>query len=193
MKISFRQVNPKFDDPRLDKELAAALKILGASDTAVAKRTLRAITSGRVKVDGLNDFTRKDFRHVAKDLHLRLQDYARLHDGRTHAAKAIARDMEGWAWDDRVYVAGGIGARRLASRLVHEVTHVLNRSEEHYRGAKQILLEEYRSFYAEKLFAGVEMTPARAKRLKAYVISLYELKGVTPADVPDVPPDRKAT
>jgi len=36
---------------------------------------------------------------------------------------------------------------------VHEVNHVLNKSEEHYRGEKQELLEEYRAFYVEALFA----------------------------------------
>jgi hypothetical protein len=186
----FQEVDARHQDSRLRRELEAALQVLAHSNTAVARRTLRALTSGRVKVDGFSDFTRRDFRHVAKDLHLRLKDYARLRDPDSKPAREIARDLEGYEWDDRVYVAGGVGARRLASRLVHEVTHVLNRSEEHYRGPKEILLEEYRSFYAEKLFARVEMTPARARHLKQYVIRLYALKGVTPDDVPDVPPSR---
>jgi hypothetical protein len=102
--------------------------------------------------------------------------------------RAITASLAGYMWDDRVYVAPQMEPADIARALVHEVNHVLNESEEHYRGEKATLIEEYRAFYAEELFIGTDMTPARCKALKERVIADYLLKDVTPDDVPDVPP-----
>jgi hypothetical protein len=72
------------------------------------------------------------------------------------------------------------------------VNHVLNESEEHYRGDKAILAEEYRAFYAEALYAAQmkgrrKLSAEECKDIKEGVIHDYGLKNVTPADVPDVP------
>src|SRR5688572_27653706 len=188
----FREVNPKISDIGFRKYIQRGLEQLAKSDTPEARRTLKAITSGSVKVDLLSDLTASDFRHMRKDLpELRKADFPKLHDARSKGFRTIAAALNGYMWDDRVYVHGNMSAKKLASILVHEVTHVLNRSEENYRSAKAVLLEEYRSFYAEKRFAGVEMTPERCRALKQYVIRTYELKGVTPADVPDLPLPRR--
>lgn len=188
----FEEVDPAHSDPAFRRYIASALKLLQKSDVPEAKRTLQAINSGRVKVDLFSDLTAKDFRHMTKDmkgtLNLVPADRARLHRSNSKAFTGISRTLNGYMWDDRVYVHRDLSARKLASTLVHEVTHVLNRSEENYRSPKAALLEEYRSFYAERRFAGVEMTPARCRTLKQYIIREYELKGVTPDDVPDVPP-----
>ena len=187
----FREVNPKVSDAGFRRYIQRGLEQLKKSDTPEAKRTLAAITSGKVKVDLFSDLTARDFRHMRKDLpELRKADFAKLHDAKSKGFRAIATALNGYMWDDRVYVHRDLSAKKLASTLVHEVTHVLNKSEENYRGAKNALLEEYRSFYAEKRFAGVDMTPARCKALKQYIIREYELKGVTPDDVPDRPPSR---
>lgn len=175
-------MNPRASDPAFRRYIEAGLKALAASPADEAKRTLRAITSGRVKVDRFPDLTAGDLRHVRKDL--------KLHDSRAKVFREMSRQLNGYMWDDRVYVHRDLSPAKLASTLVHEVTHVLNRSEEHYRSPKSVLLEEYRSFYAEQRFAGVEMTPARCRALKQYVIREYQLKGVTPEDVPDQPPSR---
>ena len=90
--------------------------------------------------------------------------------------------------DDRIYVARGLTPTKLASTLVHEVNHFINKSEEHYRGPTQGLLEEYRSFYVEKLFAGVTMTPARCKALKEEVAREYGFTKAHLERIPDVPP-----
>lgn len=186
-------MKPQRSDPAFRRYLERGLEQLRASRGREARYTLAALTSGRVKVDAFSDLTARDFRHLRRDLaaqKLRPDDYRRLHDPRSRALRAISGAINGYMWDDRVYVHRQLSPKKLASTLVHEVTHVLNRSEERYRTPRSILLEEYRSFYAEKRFLGVEMTAARCRALKAWVIREYGLSGVTPADVPDLPPSR---
>jgi hypothetical protein len=80
-------------------------------------------------------------------------------------------------------------AQGLASTLVHEVNHILNESEENYRGDRSILCEEYRAFYAEAAFRGEDASdPDVCRRIKQGVIEDYGLEGVTPDDVPGIPP-----
>lgn len=192
--LAFTEVKPRSSDPAFRRYIARGLEVLAQSDVPEARRTLKAITSGRVKVDVFGDATAADFRHMRKDL-----PEARLKrlDGR--AVERISRSINGYQWDDRIYVHRELSPKRLASLLVHEVTHVLTRAEENYRGPKAALRQEYAAFYAEKRFNGVEMTPQKCRALKRYIIELYELEGVTPEDVPDRPqppvrsPSRAAT
>jgi hypothetical protein len=172
-----------------------ALKLLARSRSTEARRTLAAIGAGHVRVEPLEHLTAADFRRVRRDLlrwniPLRESDFERLRDTRSQGFRAIARTLNGYMWGDRVYVHRDLKPRQLAATLVHEVSHVLNRSASHYRTAKAVLLEEYRAYYAEKRFAGVEMTPRRCLALKRRVIREYQLDGVVPTDVPDVPPSR---
>lgn len=174
-------MNPRRTDAAFKRYIEGGLKALAASDTPEAKRTLKAITSGRVKVDQFGDFTGRDFRHVQKDV----KGVGAKLDARAY--KTVSAALDGYMWDDRVYVHRELSPKRLASVLVHEVTHVLMEAEENYRGPKAALLQEYASFYAEKRFSGVEMTAAQCRALKLEIIRDYELKGVRPEDVPDRP------
>jgi hypothetical protein len=172
-----------------------ALKLLEKSKSAEARRTLKALRAGEVRVDPLEQLTAADFRRVRRDLlrwniPLRESDFARLHDTRSQGFRAIARTLNGYMWGDRVYVHRDLKPRQLAATLVHEVSHVLNQSASHYRTPKAVLLEEYRAYYAEKRFAGLQMTPKRCRALKWRIIREYQLEGLTPQDVPDVPPSR---
>ena len=89
------------------------------------------------------------------------------------------------------YVSKGLSPKALAATLVHEVNHILNRSEEHYRGDAAIFREEYRAFYSEAIFRAEPVDdPDFCRRLKEHVIDLYGLDGVSPDDLPDVPPGK---
>lgn len=180
--LKFSEVKPATTSPAFRRYIEAGLKLLAASDSPEAKRTLKAINGGRVKIDLFSDLTAADFRHMKKDL----PDEKLVRQNR-EAYRAISRNLNGYMWDDRVYVHRELSPKKLAATLVHEVTHVLTKAEENYRGPKAALRQEYAAFYAEKRFLGFEMTPARCLALKRYIIDLYALKGVTPADVPDLP------
>ena len=84
-----------------------------------------------------SDFARvkRDFKKDGVDVH--------RHDGEIDARslRAITNDIAGYMWDDRVYVAPGMDPADIARALVHEVNHVLNESEEHYRSALSTLIE----------------------------------------------------
>jgi hypothetical protein len=192
MEHMFLEVNPARTSSRFRRYVGAALEELKKSDAKNARITHDLIASGRVNLDELSDLTRDDYLRVRRDL-LKAgtdipADHKALDDKRGKAWRAITTDMNGYMWDNRIYVAPGLSPRDLAATLVHEVNHVRNESEQHYRGDKQILLEEYRAFYAEALFRGEPLTKERCREMKLGVIRDYGLKDVTADDVPDRPP-----
>ena len=192
---AFTEVDPRRTSAAFRAYVGRALERLRKSPAPIGHATWQAISSGRIKLDELSDLTRHDFETARAELipdgvALKASDFFKLHDARTGAARALRKALDGYQWDDRIYVASGRTAKGLASTLVHEVNHVVNHSEKHYFAAKDILREEYRAFYAERLLAGEQMTPAKCRALKVSVIRDYELKKVSPADVPDLPPGR---
>ena len=191
----FFEVDPKHTNVEFQTLMGRALDVLKKNPTSVSQRAHRAITRGEVKVDLLSDLTREDFRRVRKTLagwgfSIPDEAYATLHDRRTRASRAITQNMRGYQWDNRIYVDGGLGPTALARVLVHEVNHVLNKSEEHYRGDKSALREEYRAALAERLFDGDTMTAKKCLALKKAIIALYGLSKASPDDVADFPEDR---
>ena len=194
MQYPFLEVNPARSSLAFRAEVQAALDLLRQGSSAVGKATFEAIATGKVRVDSLSDLSRDDFLRVRKDLvksgvEVSVEDFLKLHDEKSRVSRAITSSMDGYMWDDRVYVRLGQKPAALAETLVHEVNHVLNRSEESYRGVKNVLVEEYRSAYAEELFrTGKAPGKARCQELKEGVIRDYQLQNVKPDDVSDVPP-----
>jgi hypothetical protein len=162
----------------------AALRLLAASPCRDARRTLRAIRRGHVRVQPFSQLSRADFQRVRDDLR---RWNIHVPASRSVAVRTIARTLNGYMWSDRVYVHRDLSTRQLAATLVHEVNHVLNHSEAHYRGPLDVLREEYRAYLAEKRFEGIRMTRARCRALKLRVIREYQLRGLTPEDVGDRP------
>jgi hypothetical protein len=186
MQYTFLEVNPNRTSAKFRMLVGRALDLMARSETAIGRHTYEVLATGRVRIDSLDDFSRADYIRVRRDF---AKDDIHLPEVQNaKALRAITASINGYMWDDRVYVSEELSAKQIASTLVHEVNHVLNHSEEHYRGPKQTLVEEYRAFYAERLFAGLPLGPAECKKLKEGVIRDYNLVGVTADDVPDVPP-----
>jgi hypothetical protein len=192
MQHVFLEVNPDRTSAAFRRYVGAALDELKNSKTPIGRMTHDLISSGKVRIDELSDLTRGDYLHVRRELRktgVNLPaDHKVLDDKRSSAWRAITNDMDGYMWDDRIYVAQGLSPRDLATTLVHEVNHVLNQSEEHYKDDASIFVEEYRAFYSEALFRGEKLTPAKCRSIKEGVIRDYALKGVSPDDLPDTPP-----
>jgi hypothetical protein len=108
------------------------------------------------------------------DLHLKPSDHATLQKRGDDTAAAITAELDGYMWSNRVYVARGMDAFHVAATLVHEVNHVLNRSEVGYYDdlPSSAFVHEYRAFYMESQF-----DPASYKDvdLVDYVITNYDL------------------
>lgn len=189
----FREVKPERSSKEFRAYVERALAVLKADKSPLAQATYRYIATGKVKIDEVNDLTRADYLRARKDLSkwtraLKPDAYESLGNPQSHASKALDRLLNGYMWDDRIYVARGLSPQKLASTLVHEVNHFVNKSEEHYRGPTQGLIEEYRAFYVEKLFAGETMTAEKCRALKAEVAREYGFTRAQLERIPDVPP-----
>lgn len=172
----FVEIDPSHSNPTFRAYIGRALDALEEHDSELAHYTLESITAGHVLIDELSDLTCGDFLRVARDLpDLDIQpgDYEDL-TPRSELTAAIANEIDGYMWSNRIYVSRGQDATRLAATLIHEVNHVINRSEIGYYDdlPTSAFLHEYRSFYAESLFDpdsydGVDLVD--------YVITNYEL------------------
>jgi hypothetical protein len=134
-----------------------ALDLLAAHDSELAQLTLASIEAGRVRIDELADLTCADFLRVIRDLpelELEPADHARLQLNGSNLAATLAEHLDGYMWSNRIYVSKGQTAIGLAATLVHEVNHVINRSEVGYYDdlPTSAFLHEYRAFHAESLF-----------------------------------------
>ncbi len=173
----FDEVDPTHSTKTFREYVNKALDKLDAHDSQLARLTLWSIESGFVKIDELRDLTCADFERVRADLpdaNLEPSDRATLHARNSAAAKAIENELDGYMWSNRIYVSRGQTAQRLAATLIHEVNHVLNRSEVGYYDdlPTSAFIHEYRSFYAESLFDPEEY---EGIDLAEYVIVNYEL------------------
>lgn len=192
MEHVFLEVNAARTSSKFRRYIGGALEELKKNGSPIAKLTHELISSGQVQIDELSDLTRADYLRVRNEM-LKTgvtipASRDALDDKRGKAWRAITTDMNGYMWDNRIYVAPGQSARDLAATLVHEVNHVRNKSEESYRSHEAIFVEEYRAFYSEALFRGEKLTPARCKEIKEGVIRDYQLKGVTADNIADRPP-----
>jgi hypothetical protein len=157
--------------------IGKALDVLAADHSELAQLTLKSIAAGYVRIDELVDLTCADFERVRADLpdaHLVSADYAHLHDTGSRVKAAIEAELDGYMWSNRIYVARGQSAVRLAATLIHETNHVVNRSEVGYYDdlPTSAFVHEYRAFYLEAQFDPAEY---EGVDLVDYVITNYDL------------------
>lgn len=173
----FDEVDPTYSTKTFREYINKALDKLDTHDSQLARLTLWSIESGFVKIDELRDLTCADFERVRADLPdagLEPEDRETLHARNSAAAKAIENELDGYMWSNRIYVSRGQTPTRLAATLLHEVNHVLNRSEVGYYDdlPTSAFIHEYRAFYAESLFDPEEY---EGVDIAEYVITNYEL------------------
>jgi hypothetical protein len=163
-----------------------ALDRMAAHDSELAQLTLASIEGGLVRIDELADLTCADFLRVIRDLPdlgLEPADHARLQLRGSNLAATLADSLDGYMWSNRIYVSRGQTAVRLAATLIHEVNHVINRSEVGYYDdlPASAFLHEYRAFHAERDF---DPSSWDGVDLVDYVLDTYELdRAAMPAGV----------
>ncbi len=173
----FTEIDPAHTNATFRTYIHRALDKLHADPSELAQLTEASIRAGRVRIDELSDLTCADFLRVANDLpdlHLAPSDHAMLQQRGSAVASAIANELDGYMWSNRIYVSRGQSAQRLAATLVHEVNHVINRSEIGYYDdlPTSAFIHEYRAFHAESLFDPAEYDGID---LVDYVITAYDL------------------
>jgi hypothetical protein len=173
----FDEVDPGSSTASFRRYVGKALDALAAHDSDLARLTLQSIESGKVKLDELRDLTCADFERVRNDLPaagLQPSDREHLHDRGSAVAATLENELDGYMWSNRIYISRGQTPVRLAATLVHEVNHVINRSELGYYDdlPSSAFIHEYRAFHAERLFDPEEYADID---LVDHVITNYEL------------------
>jgi len=173
----FSEVDSDHTNITFRRYIEAAVRLLERSDSPLAQLTAESIRERRVLVDEMIDLTCWDFdrtRHDLPDAGLTSDDYLTLQDPGSPAAKTLAENLDGYMWSNRIYVARGLPVKRLAATFIHEINHVINRSEVGYYENLPTsgFLHEYRSFALEAEFDPGEW---EGVDLVDYVITNYEL------------------
>jgi hypothetical protein len=174
---AFIEVDPGHSSVEFRRTIGRALALLEKSDSQVGRLTFASIRDGRVEIDELVDLTCADFERVRHDLSavgLEAADWIELHEPDSEPARAIEDELDGYMWGNRIYVSRGQTAQSLAATLVHEVNHVINRSEVGYYDdlPTSAFLHEYRAFHVERMF---DPAPWEGIDLVDHVITTYEL------------------
>ncbi len=175
----FSEVDSEHSNITFRRYIEAALRLLERStDSELAQLTAESVRERRVQVDELVDLTCWDFERARKDLPdagLVPADYFTLQSPGSDAAKILTENLDGYMWSNRIYVSRGQTVKRLAATIVHEVNHVINRSEVGYYDNLPTsgFIHEYRSFAMEALFDPAEY---EGIDLVDFVIENYELE-----------------
>ncbi len=160
---------------------------------ALAEETVARIEDGDVWIGPVSDARGVDLWHMCKDIVPdECGDRPTDEDWRATPAiqEAIEADLDGYQWGNRLYFTGSdeTDPRKLAATLVHEVNHVLNRSECYYYDDYEThevdqtgaFLEEFRAFYVECwLNRGAKATPEACREHAVKTMDELEY-GLTP-------------
>lgn len=185
--------------------LVAALKSLKTTSSkgsatrqkALAAQTLQRVQAGDVRIGSLASARGADLWHMCKDLDADVKsacaglppsDPEWAGDAALRAA--VVSELDGYMWGNRLYLTLGpeTETSHLAATLVHEVNHVLNRSEcwyysdyfAHVVEPSFAWLEEYRAFVSECVLK--RGSGATAARCDSYATGELEAReyGLTP-------------
>lgn len=205
--LAFDEVNDSNTSVAFRAAIEDALRNLcqSQSDGDLGFETYKSIVTGRVQIDVLEDLSDLDYSTV-------LVFYG-LAPGtpREDALPGILADLAGYMWGNRVYVVLGGTTDALAATLMHEVNHVLNRSDENYYlplerevvepERSEILnalrvdegtgfVEEYRAFYLEQVLSGSPLEVGKTESmatLKQSIADLYDFSSLDVSTFPDFP------
>lgn len=172
----FTEVDRAHSSSSFRRYVRNALDELAANRSQLSQLTLSSIEQGHVQIDELADLTCPDFMRVLEDtpsLPYTVADWPRLHDANSEVLEALTNELDGYMWSNRIYVGRGQRAKHLASTFVHEINHVINRSDVAYYENLPTsgFVEEYRAFDAERRF---DPTMFDGVDLVDYVITEYE-------------------
>lgn len=174
----FSEVDANHTNVTFQRYIEAGVRLLERNTTSeLAQLTAKSIRERRVLIDELIDLTCWDFARATNDLPdagLTPDDWKTLQAPGSDAGKKLTENLDGYMWSNRIYVARGLPVKRLAATFIHEVNHVINRSEVGYYEDLPTsgFLHEYRSFALEAQFDPAEWDGVD---LVDYVITNYEL------------------
>lgn len=164
--------------------LKRPLELLKNASHPLGPMTYQSLCQGKAEVGTLADILEQDYLHILNDFKiyktntwLRGKHFQALSKGDSKTLHELERHIDGYMWDNRLYISAKETPQLMAQTLVHEVNHVLNRSELHYYDSHaSAFREEVRAFKAEEMFRlGRELTPKEMQKIKGRVLKDYGL------------------
>jgi len=169
---------------KLHQWLQRPLEILKNASHPLGPMTYQSLCQGKAEVGTLADLLEQDYHHILNDFKiyktktwLRAKHFQTLGKRNSKALHELERHIDGYMWDNRLYISAKETPQLMAQTLVHEVNHVLNRSELHYYDSHaSAFREEVRAFKAEEMFRlGRELTYEEMLKIKRRVLKDYGL------------------
>jgi hypothetical protein len=172
--LHFVEVMPGNTSAAFRTEIEDALRWLcqTQTDRDLSYHSYASIAQGLVEIDRLEDMTDLDYRTALVFAGI---EYGSI--SREEAMERLADRLYGYMWSNRIYLNMAVDrtTTELAGTLVHEVNHVVNRSDENYylplegelseaerleildslqTDPGRAFIEEYRAFYIEAALSG---------------------------------------
>lgn len=152
----------------------AALGLLKAWNTDIAKATLRTIKGKAVKIKTFNNVTRNEYNNLASKPSK--HDARSFHLFSAHSANTLRKEAYGYYYDGVIFLNDQMGARDLAKTLAHEVNHFFNDSDqEQCRSKGAQFQEEYRAAVAERLVESNVITRSMYLNCAKHVSQMYNV------------------
>ena len=171
----------------LRKKVELAKDELRRTDAAFAKRVLAALDDGSVKVFPFCQMAPQHFEHFRADTDLSAfgatpeEQWRRLRDGQTRGMRSVHAQLDGYMWDDHVYIATGGDLKMTVETLAHEAEHVFRKAHErNFKDQRVTCVEEHAAARAEVLVHKDDLSPEEDRALLDRTIDLYELDKIAP-------------
>lgn len=160
----------------------AALGLLKAWNTDIAKATLRTIRDNAVKIKTFNNVTRQEYNKLASKPSK--HDACSFHLFKAHSAKTLRKEAYGYYYDGVIYLNDQMNTRDLAKTLAHEINHFFNDSDlKQCRSKAAQFQEEYRAAVVERLVESNVITRNMYLNCAKHVAKMYNVpmpKRITP-------------
>jgi hypothetical protein len=166
----------------LRAKVAKARARLDEEKGSYAKEVAGALDTKTVKIFPFCAITPEHFEHLAKDTDLseggatKEEQYARLRQGDEKIMRSVHRQLYGYQWDDRIYLASTMGENRTLEVVAHETRHVLRKAHlRNYDDQRVTCVEEYEAALAEHLVHTDVLSDEERLQILEDMKKLYEL------------------
>ena len=180
--LYFFDRNQSYNDTSFQSKLSNAMSLIKANHSLVASKVYEVINANILSIRTFSELSKDHYLRISNDFK---EDYdinlPNRYPPTPSAVKQIESKLEGIIFDNKyIYISSNKSAEQIASTLVHEICHFLNKGlyakEQKVNDSKQVSYsDEVRAFTAEKMFErnGTCLLRSDMKEIHHRVTNLY--------------------